>query len=99
MPPAWVYSSLPLPAPSFQTSRRTPARELTDMPSTRNKPAAYISSTLADLADERQAVKNALSRHYAVVESYEADSGTLRQSCVDDVQNCALYIGIFGLRY
>lgn len=32
----------------------------------------YLSSTLADLQDERRAVKEVLGGDYAVVESYEA---------------------------
>ena len=59
----------------------------------------YLSSTLSDLQDERRAVKEVLSGDYTVVESYEADSRSLWQSCVADVASCAIYIGIVGLRY
>ncbi len=69
------------------------------MPSTRTPRSAYLSSTLNDLQDERQAVRNALSGRYAVVESYEPDPQDLSQSCIGDVAACALYIGIVGLRY
>jgi len=59
----------------------------------------YLSSTLSDLEDERRAVKEVLSGDYTVVESYEADSRPLWQSCVADVASCTIYIGIVGLRY
>ncbi|MDS4013224.1 MAG: DUF4062 domain-containing protein [Candidatus Accumulibacter sp.] len=59
----------------------------------------YLSSTLSDLEAERQAVKEALSGRCTIVESYEADSRPLGQSCMDDVQACDVYLGIVGLRY
>ena len=34
-----------------------------------------------------------------VVESYTADERSVRESCVDDVAGCDLYIGIIGRRY
>lgn len=59
----------------------------------------YLSSTLDDLKDERQAVKDVLGRHYAIVESYEAARRSLWASCVADVASCEIYVGIVGLRY
>lgn len=59
----------------------------------------YLSSTLADLKDERQAVKEVLGRYHAIVDSYEAAPRPLWASCVDDVASCDLYVGIVGLRY
>ena len=59
----------------------------------------YLSSTLDDLRDERQAVKDALGGQCTVVESYTADGRSVRESCVDDVARCDLYIGVIGLRY
>lgn len=60
---------------------------------------AYLSSTLNDLRPERDAVKEALTGRYTVVESYEADEQSVRNSCLDDVASCELYVGIVGLRY
>jgi Domain of unknown function (DUF4062) len=60
----------------------------------------YVSSTLADLAEERQAVLDwlRLARHQAV-DSYVPDSGTVRDSCLDDVAACDLLVLIVGHRY
>ena len=59
-----------------------------------------MSSTLADLAEERQAVLDwlRLARHQAV-DSYVPDSGTVRDSCLDDVAACDLLVLIVGHRY
>jgi hypothetical protein len=59
----------------------------------------YLSSTLNDLALERQAVKEALGGECIVVESYSADERSVRESCQADVAKCDLYIGIIGRRY
>ena len=60
----------------------------------------YVSSTIADLTEERQAVLNwlRLARHQAV-DSYLPDSDTVRDSCLDDVATCDLYVLILGHRY
>ena len=60
----------------------------------------YVSSTLADLAEERRAVLDwlRLARHQAV-DSYLPDSDTVRDSCLDDVAGCDLYVLIAGHRY
>ncbi len=60
----------------------------------------YVSSTIADLKPERQAVLNwlGLARHQAV-DSYLPDSDTVRDSCLDDVAACDLYVLIVGHRY
>src|SRR6516164_617819 len=60
----------------------------------------YVSSTIADLTEERQAVLNwlRLARHQAV-DSYLPDSDTVRDSCLDDVAGCDLYVLILGHRY
>jgi HEAT repeat protein len=60
----------------------------------------YVSSTIADLAAERQAVLDwlRLARHQAV-DSYRPDSGTVRDSCLDDIAACDLYVLILGHRY
>jgi hypothetical protein len=60
----------------------------------------YVSSTIADLKPERQAVLDWLraARHLAV-DSYLPDSDTVRDSCLDDVAACDLYVLILGHRY
>ena len=60
----------------------------------------YVSSTIADLKPERQAVLDwlRLARHQAV-DSYLPDSDTVRDSCLDDVAACDLYVLILGHRY
>ena len=60
----------------------------------------YVSSTIADLAEERRAVLDwlRLARHQAV-DSYLPDSDTVRESCLDDVGSCDLYVLILGHRY
>ena len=60
----------------------------------------YLSSTLRDLADERDAVEQVLTQQgYGVLQSYSADEQSVRDSCVADVASCAIYVGIVGLRY
>ncbi|HEV2254220.1 MAG TPA: DUF4062 domain-containing protein, partial [Streptosporangiaceae bacterium] len=60
----------------------------------------YVSSTIADLKPERQAVLEwlRLARHQAV-DSYLPDSETVRDSCLEDVAACDLYVLIGGHRY
>src|SRR5262249_58765452 len=60
----------------------------------------YVSSTIADLKQERQAVVDWLraARHQAV-DSYLPDSDTVRDSCLEDVGTCDLYVLILGHRY
>ena len=60
----------------------------------------YVSSTIADLTEERRAVLDwlRLARHQAV-DSYLPDSDTVRDSCLDDVAACDLYVLILGHRY
>jgi len=60
----------------------------------------YVSSTIIDLKQERQAVVDWLraARHQAV-DSYLPDSETVRDSCLDDVGTCDLYVLILGHRY
>src|SRR2546421_9890543 len=60
----------------------------------------YVSSTIADLQPERQAVPDWLraARHQAI-DSYLPDSDTVRESCLDDVAACDLYVLIVGHRY
>src|SRR5215471_14564197 len=60
----------------------------------------YVSSTIADLQPERQAVLDWLraARHQAI-DSYLPDSGTVRDSCLNDVAECDLYVLVLGHRY
>ena len=60
----------------------------------------YVSSTIADLKLERQAVLEWLraARHQAI-DSYLPDSDTVRESCLDDAGACDLYVLILGHRY
>ncbi|MBL8482570.1 MAG: DUF4062 domain-containing protein, partial [Rhodocyclaceae bacterium] len=60
----------------------------------------YVSSTLIDLKDERQRVIDWLvaARHLPL-HSYTADSETVRDSCLADVDRCDLYVLIVGHRY
>jgi len=61
---------------------------------------AYVSSTVADLQEERRAVLDwlRLARHQAV-DSYLPDSDTVRDSCLEDVGSCDLYVLVLGHRY
>jgi tetratricopeptide (TPR) repeat protein len=60
----------------------------------------YVSSTVADLADEREAVIDWLVRAgHQPVHSYRPDSESVRDSCLDDIDGCDLYVLIQGHRY
>ena len=61
--------------------------------------AVYLSSTLKDLEEERRAVQEALGDQCIVRHSYRASEQALVASCLADVAECDLYIGILGLRY
>ena len=60
----------------------------------------YVSSTIADLERERRAALDwlRLARHQ-VVDSYLPGSDTVRDSCLEDVGACDLYVLIVGHRY
>jgi len=59
-----------------------------------------VSSTVADLTEERRAVLDwlRLARHLAV-DSYVPNSDTVRVGCLEDVGRCDLYVLILGHRY
>jgi len=60
----------------------------------------YISSTVADLETERQAVIAWLvAAGHQPIHSYRPNSETVRDSCLDDVQRCDLFVLILGHRY
>src|SRR6266480_1956037 len=60
----------------------------------------YVSSTIADLEQERRAVIDwLLAAQHQPVHSYRPNSDTVRDSCLDDVDVCDLYVLILGHRY
>jgi hypothetical protein len=60
----------------------------------------YVSSTITDLEAERQAVMDWLvAAQHHVVHSYRPNSKTVRDSSLDDVDTCDLYVLIVGHRY
>ncbi len=60
----------------------------------------YLSSTLQDLQAERTAVMDLLTQQaFSVKQSYSASESDLIASCLDDVAQCSVYIGIVGQRY
>jgi len=60
----------------------------------------YVSSTIADLKAERQAVFDWLAgAKHQYVHSYRPDSETVPDSCRADVDECDLYVLILGHRY
>ncbi len=60
----------------------------------------YLSSTLLDLKAERQAVTDWLiAAGFQPVHSYVADNETVRDSCLEDIGGCDLYVLLQGHRY
>ena len=60
----------------------------------------YVSSTIADLETERRAVFEWLVKSgHLPVHSYRPDSEKVRDSCLDDIDKCDLYLLILGHRY
>ena len=60
----------------------------------------YVSSTIADLKRERRAVMDWLvAAGHQVVHSYRPNGETVRDSCLEDVDACDLYVLILGHRY
>ena len=60
----------------------------------------YVSSTIADLQAERRAVMDwIVAAGHQPVHSYRPDSETVRESCLQDVGGCGLYVLILGHRY
>src|SRR5919109_76493 len=60
----------------------------------------YVSSTLLGLKAERQAVLDWLiAAEHQPVHSYVPDSETVRESCLEDVGGCDIYVLILGHRY
>ncbi|HEY0347640.1 MAG TPA: DUF4062 domain-containing protein, partial [Pyrinomonadaceae bacterium] len=60
----------------------------------------YVSSTVADLAAERQAVIDWLvTAEHQPMHSYRPNSETVRDSCLEDIDGCDLYVLVLGHRY
>ena len=60
----------------------------------------YVSSTVADLKRERRAVMDWLvAAGHQPVHSYLPNSDTVRDSCLEDVDSCDLYVLIMGHWY
>jgi tetratricopeptide (TPR) repeat protein len=60
----------------------------------------YVSSTVLDLKQEREAVmKWLVQANHQPVHSYRPDSETVRESCLNDIDGCDLYVLILGHRY
>ena len=60
----------------------------------------YLSSTLLDLKPEREAVTRWLiAANHQPVHSYVADSESVHDSCLSDIDDCDLYVLLLGHRY
>jgi hypothetical protein len=60
----------------------------------------YVSSTVADLKRERRAVMEWLvAAGHLPVHSYLPNSESVRDSCLEDVDSCDVYVLILGHRY
>jgi hypothetical protein len=62
----------------------------------------YVSSTFADLKDERAAVVRAILRlgyHPVAMESYVACDQRPLDKCLGDVRSCAGYVGLIAFRH
>ena len=60
----------------------------------------YVSSTIADLEPERELAMDWLvAAGHQPVHSYRPNSETVRESCLDDIDGCDLYVLILGYRY
>ena len=60
----------------------------------------YVSSTRLDLELERsKAFEWLITTHHQPFHSYIADTDTVRDSCLKDVEQCDVYLLILGQRY
>jgi tetratricopeptide (TPR) repeat protein len=60
----------------------------------------YVSSTRADLEEERKAVIDWLiAAGHQPVHSYRPNSETVRNGCLEDIDQCEMYVLIAGHRY
>ena len=66
---------------------------------TRQEFVVYLSSTLADLALEREVALRTIAEFARVATSFRASEEGVVTTCTSDVRKCNLYIGILGQRY
>jgi hypothetical protein len=59
----------------------------------------YLSSTLADLAPEREVALKTIAEFARVTKSFRAREENVVTTCRGDVRKCNLYIGILDQRY
>jgi hypothetical protein len=60
---------------------------------------AYLSSTIEDLKEEREAAVRVLRKYAVVKDSYRSSEQATVETCERDVRECHVYIGIIGQRY
>lgn len=66
------------------------------------KKTVFISSTFLDLKDERKKVWDTLEKFDVVVkgmEQFGARKTTLLATCISEVEQSDIYVGIIGMRY
>jgi len=59
----------------------------------------YLSSTVADLEDERTLAQQVIGDHGRIKTSYRASEEGVVATCIKDVRECDLYVAILGQRY
>lgn len=62
----------------------------------------FVSSTFTDMQSYRRKVRDALTQLETIVrgmEQFGSRPGSPVAECIDVVQSCRMYIGIFGMRY
>ena len=60
---------------------------------------AYLSSTVEDLKEERDAAIAILRKYAVVKDSYRSSEEGTVDTCESDVRECHVYVGIIGQRY
>jgi hypothetical protein len=69
---------------------------------TRPNVPVFVSSTFTDMQAYRRKVRDALTQLEAVVrgmEQFGSKPGSPVEECLQVVQSCRLYVGVFGMRY
>ncbi len=69
---------------------------------TRPNVPVFVSSTFTDMQVYRRKIQDALTQLEAVVrgmEQFGSKPGTPVEECLNVVQSCQLYVGVFGMRY
>lgn len=67
--------------------------------SDRKEFVVYLSSTLADLKEERDVALAAIAGFGVVKTSFRASENGVVVTCTQDVQSADLYVGVLGFRY